>query len=147
MVRLHFSVALKLCLSVDAVGACCLVFRVRCMVGSVEDIVGGNLYKPSVSALDGLCQECRCLGVEQMAQVGVALSLVNSGVGSAVYDAVDSVAVNKCVEGRRVGYIQLCHVGVEERMLWVLLLKQLHLVAQLSVAACDKYVHVIVYYI
>ena len=49
--------------------------------------------------------------------------------------------------GLKIGNVKVGHIRIEEMMMGISRFEQLQFVAQLSVAACDKYVHVIVYYI
>ena len=85
--------------SIHAVWASRVGLGIWRMLGSVEYVVGGNLYQETLAALDGLCQIGRSLGIEKSTKFLVALCAVNSGVGCTVDDSVYLMFVDKCTDG------------------------------------------------
>ena len=138
---LHAQFAGQLRRAVDTVGTRRVIFHIGRMLGSVEHVVGGNLNNPSATLLYGSCQVGWGYGVERSTQLFVALGLVDSSIGGTVHDAVNLVLRHELFYGQKVGDVELFDIGVEPLVLVVLILKQLHLITELSVATCNQYVH------
>ena len=111
------------------------------MVCSVENVVGRNLYEPSATALNSLCQQFGCLGIELLAQSHALLCLVYGSEGGTVDDAINLIVGHEAVYRLAVGDVKFSHIGVEELVFGVSGLEQTQLAAQLAVAASNQYVH------
>ena len=138
---LHAELAGQFGAAIDAVGSRGIGLDIRGMVGAVEHIVGRHLDDAAPTLGHSGGQIGRSQGVEGGAEFLVALCLVDGGIGGTVHDAVDGIALHEIVNGQLVGDVQFGHVGIEITVLRVLFLEQLHLVAQLAVAACNQNIH------
>ena len=115
------------------------------MVRTIEYIVRGNLNHITITLLNRLGEITWSDIVEKVAQRHVFLSLIHRRVSSTVHDAVHLVLLNKPVNRLGIRNVEFLHISEEILMLGILLCEQLHLVAQLPIAACNQYVHTYFY--
>ena len=83
----------------------------------------------------------RCLGIQQLTQFLVVLCFIDSRISGTVDDAVNSVLRYIGLDGSLIGDVQLSDIRIKIGMLGIFLLQQLHLVTQLTVTACNQYIH------
>ena len=111
------------------------------MLGTIEDIVGGDLDRPTAPFSNGCSQISRGLGIQLRAQFLIILGLVDCRISRAVDDAINGVVLYKRLDGGLVSDIQLCHIRIKIGMLGMTSLQQLHFVSQLAITAGDQYIH------
>ena len=84
-----------------------LIFAAGRVVGfGTEDVIGGDMYQPSVGRASGEREVFDGKVVDEVAAFGVAFGGVDVGVGGAVDDAVDVVGFHKLENGFAVGDVE-----------------------------------------
>src|SRR5574344_115466 len=132
--------------TIYTVGARRIRLNIWCMFRSVENVIGGNLYQPSAALLDGGSQISRRLCVQKRTQLFVGFSLVHCRISGTVDNTVYIVSIHEITDSQLIRNVQFGHVRIKKSMLGILFFQQLHLVTQLSVTTCNKYIHNITYF-
>ena len=88
-------------------GRALLIFATGGVVGfGTENVVGGDMYQPSVGRASGEREVFDGKVVDEVAAFGVAFGGVDVGVGGAVDDAVDVVGFHKLKNGFAVSDVE-----------------------------------------
>ena len=119
----------ELGLAIDAVRTCIRLLGIGRMLGTIEDIVSGDLDHPSAAFSDGCCQVSRCLRIQLRAEFFIVLSLVDSRISRTVDNAINMMFLDKGLDSVLVGDIKFLHIRIKIAMLGVTSLQQLHFVS------------------
>lgn len=115
-----------------------------------KDIIGGNLHQPAAHFLHGTGQILGRCGVELLYKslLGRVFGAIDIGPGGTVDDGLDVVSLDHGANGFQVGDVEvggvepfnLIDIG-EEVVIGGTTGYEAHLVAELAVGPCDKYIH------
>ena len=144
---LNFLFSVEFCESIDSGGSASLVFAARCVVGSLtEYVIGGDVHQQASDFLHRYGKILRGCGVEILHKV-VFCQIFRSiyiGPGSTVDDGLYVVLLDVLPYGFYIGDVEMllafAYIG-EEVCVATAFRADLHLVAELAVCACYKYIH------
>ena len=142
---LYLLLSVKFRKTIDTRRSALLILTARSIVRvAAKDVVGRDMHQQSAYFLHSLGEVLRCRGVEGLDDVAGGLGLVDIRPRGTVDDAFHVVLGHHPADSVQVGDVEFLIAVADIRkdvFILTVLGDNLHLVAQLSVGSCNKYIH------